>query len=304
MRSSVCQPSRSGIVTSSTTRLGRDLVQAPERLASVAGLGDVEAGALEQEPDERADVLLVVDDQHRGPTHTTFIPNTRPLQPARASEDCVPMARIAVDEPDPELRHLFDARRVPTRPRAVPCRHEPDLIAADAVDALLIDPDSAARPCTLTTCAAAPAACRSCPARSTPPARRSRARAGRPSRQAVHPRPARARARACARQRREPRAGARGLVTIRRRRPPTSSSPTAASERRPHAGAGRRRPAPAPDGAPRFVVQEHHARRLHWDLRLEHDGVAGLLGGAEGDPRAPGRPTTSPCTPRTTRSST
>src|ERR687894_2849722 len=38
-------------------------------------------------------------------------------------------------------------------------------------------------------------------------------------------------------------------------------------------------PEPAADGArdgageARFVVQEHSATRLHWDLRLEHDGV-------------------------------
>src|SRR5438445_8126923 len=28
-----------------------------------------------------------------------------------------------------------------------------------------------------------------------------------------------------------------------------------------------------PTDAPRFVVQQHNATRLHWDLRLEHDGA-------------------------------
>jgi bifunctional non-homologous end joining protein LigD len=52
-------------------------------------------------------------------------------------------------------------------------------------------------------------------------------------------------------------------------------------------------PEPAPkrrhrkEGAPRFVVQEHSARRLHWDLRLEHDGVAASWAIPNGIPEDP-----------------
>src|ERR671915_43334 len=56
------------------------------------------------------------------------------------------------------------------------------------------------------------------------------------------------------------------LCTYRKKREP----------KKPPEPAGRKAPTgrrTRKDAASRFVVQEHHARRLHWDLRLEHDGV-------------------------------
>jgi bifunctional non-homologous end joining protein LigD len=40
-------------------------------------------------------------------------------------------------------------------------------------------------------------------------------------------------------------------------------------------------------GEPRFVIQEHHATRQHWDLRLEHDGVAASWALPNGIPADP-----------------
>jgi bifunctional non-homologous end joining protein LigD len=44
---------------------------------------------------------------------------------------------------------------------------------------------------------------------------------------------------------------------------------------------------PGGKGAPRFVVQEHSARRLHWDLRLEHEEVAASWAIPNGIPETP-----------------
>jgi bifunctional non-homologous end joining protein LigD len=53
------------------------------------------------------------------------------------------------------------------------------------------------------------------------------------------------------------------------------------------AGDGEGGAAAAPGGGDRFVVQEHHATRLHWDLRLEHDGVAASWAIPNGIPEDP-----------------
>lgn len=57
-----------------------------------------------------------------------------------------------------------------------------------------------------------------------------------------------------------------------------------------------RTPEPMPDraaaagtGDPRFVIQEHHARRLHYDLRIERDGVLVSWAVPKGVPEKPDR---------------
>jgi bifunctional non-homologous end joining protein LigD len=57
----------------------------------------------------------------------------------------------------------------------------------------------------------------------------------------------------------------------------------------------RRTPEPVPEQSPEpgrnelFVIQQHHARRLHWDLRLERDGVLVSWALPRGLPRDPAR---------------
>jgi len=61
----------------------------------------------------------------------------------------------------------------------------------------------------------------------------------------------------------------------------------AGSGTRAPAGSGTRAPAASPKGASRYVIHEHHARRLHWDLRLERDGVLACWAIPNGLPETP-----------------
>jgi bifunctional non-homologous end joining protein LigD len=48
-------------------------------------------------------------------------------------------------------------------------------------------------------------------------------------------------------------------------------------------------PASGAEAEPGFVIQEHHARRLHWDFRLEHDGVLVSWALPRGEPTDPAK---------------
>jgi bifunctional non-homologous end joining protein LigD len=77
-------------------------------------------------------------------------------------------------------------------------------------------------------------------------------------------------------------AGKRKLSEYERKRDFGKTKEPAPKKRK----AGSRKKAKA-QRKPRFVVQEHSARRLHWDLRLEHDGAAASWAIPNGIPMDP-----------------
>jgi bifunctional non-homologous end joining protein LigD len=80
---------------------------------------------------------------------------------------------------------------------------------------------------------------------------------------------------------------AREKLSDYRRKRSFEATPEPSGKRGKRKSGRARKPAGAAAASGRFVIQEHHARRLHWDLRLERDGVAASWALPKGVPEDP-----------------
>jgi len=95
------------------------------------------AGALEQQPHQATDVLLVFDDEHFSHTHPPSIPDSC-TSISRSTHDQA-MAKVLIAEPSADVRALLE--RAIVRLGHEPVVHDSRLPASeDDIDVLLLEP--------------------------------------------------------------------------------------------------------------------------------------------------------------------